>query len=93
MEPKEKIIHHDIQLKLLEVLAADVFHFNSKDYLCVIDYHDESHIAKYGIPHMLAQTLFQTNPSSSVRPSTWSKQYHLCITTKVMDRSKYVSNL
>ena len=32
-QPKEKIIHHDIPLRPWEVLGADVFHFNNKNYL------------------------------------------------------------
>ena len=46
MQPKEKIIHHDIPLRLWEVLGADVFHFNNKNYLCIIDYHSKFHIIK-----------------------------------------------
>ena len=38
-QPKEKIIHHDIPLRQWEVLGADVFHFNNKNYLYIIDYH------------------------------------------------------
>ena len=35
--PKEKIIHHDISLRLWEVLGTDIFHFNNKNYLCIVD--------------------------------------------------------
>ena len=38
MQPKEKIIHHDIPLRPWEVVGADVFHFNNVNYLCVVDY-------------------------------------------------------
>ena len=38
MQPKEKIIHHDIPLRPWEVLGADIFHLNKKKYLCIIDY-------------------------------------------------------
>ena len=41
MQLKEKIIHHDVPLRLWEVLGADVFHFNNKDYLCIVDYHSK----------------------------------------------------
>ena len=46
MQPKEKIIHHDIPLRLWEVLGADVFHFNNENYLCFIDYHSKFSIIK-----------------------------------------------
>ena len=46
MQPKEKIIHHDIPLRPWEVLGADVFHFNNKNYLCVMDYHSKFPIIK-----------------------------------------------
>ena len=39
MQPKEKIIHHDIPLRPWEVLGAELFHLNNKNYLCIIDYH------------------------------------------------------
>ena len=41
MQPKEKIIHHDIPLRPWEVLGADVFYLNNKNYLCIIDYHNK----------------------------------------------------
>ena len=41
MQPKEKILHHDIPLRPWEVLGADVFHFNNKNYLCIVDYHSK----------------------------------------------------
>ena len=41
MQPKEKIIHHDISLRLWEVLGADIFHFNNKNYLCIVDFHNK----------------------------------------------------
>ena len=41
MEPKEKIIHHDIPLRPWEVVRADVFHFNNVNYLCVVDYNSK----------------------------------------------------
>ena len=46
MQPKEKIVHHDIPLRPWEVLGADVFHFNNKNYLCIIDYHSKFPIIK-----------------------------------------------
>ena len=40
-QPKEKIVHHNIPLRPWEVLGADVFHFNNKNYLCIVDYHSK----------------------------------------------------
>ena len=45
-QPKEKIIHHEIPLRLWEVLGADVFHFNNKNYLCIVDYHNKFPVVK-----------------------------------------------
>ena len=46
MQPKEKIIHHDIPLRPWEVLGADVFYFNNKNYLCIVDYHSTFPVVK-----------------------------------------------
>ena len=46
MQLKEKIIHHDIPLRLWEVLGADVFYFNNKNYLCIVDYHNKFPVVK-----------------------------------------------
>ena len=46
MQPKEKIIHHNIPLRLWEVLGADTFHFNNKNYLCIADYHNMFPVVK-----------------------------------------------
>ena len=40
------MIHHDIPLRLWEVLGADVFHFNNKNYLCIVDYHSKFPMVK-----------------------------------------------
>ena len=45
-QPKEKIIHHDIPLRPWEVLGADVYHFNNKNYLCIVDYHSKFPVVK-----------------------------------------------
>ena len=45
-QPKEKMIHHAIPFRPWEVLGADVFHFNNKNYLCIIDYHSEFPVIK-----------------------------------------------
>ena len=46
MQPKGKIIHHDIPLRPWEVLGADIFHFNNKNYLCIVDYHSKFPVIK-----------------------------------------------
>ena len=46
MQPKEKIIHHDIPLRPWEVLGADFFHFKKKNYLCIVDYHSKFPVVK-----------------------------------------------
>ena len=46
MQPKEKILHHDTPLRPWEVLGADVFYFNNKNYLCTVDYHNKFPIVK-----------------------------------------------
>ena len=46
MQPKEKIIHHDIPLGSWEVLGADVFHFNNKNYMCIVDNHSKFLVIK-----------------------------------------------
>ena len=40
-QPKEKMVHHDIPLRAWDVLGADIFHFNNRNYLCIIDYHSK----------------------------------------------------
>ena len=45
-QPKEKVLHHDIPLRPWEVLVTDVFHFNNKNYLCIVDYHSEFPVIK-----------------------------------------------
>ena len=46
MQPKEKIIHHDVPLRPWEVVRADVFHFNNVNYLCVVDYNNKFPIVR-----------------------------------------------
>ena len=46
MQPKEKIIHHDIPLRPWEVLGADIFQLNNKNYLCIVDYHNKFPVIK-----------------------------------------------
>ena len=45
-QAKEKTIHHNIPIRLWEVLGTDVFHFNNKNYLCVVDYHSKFPVVK-----------------------------------------------
>ena len=45
-QPKEKIVHHNIPFRPWEVLGADVFHFNNKNYLCIVDYHSKFPVIK-----------------------------------------------
>ena len=40
------MVHHDIPLRPWEVLGADVFHFNNKNYLCIVDYHSKFPVIK-----------------------------------------------
>ena len=46
MQPKEKIIHHDIPLRPWEIVSADIFYFNNKNYLCNVDYHSKFCVIK-----------------------------------------------
>ena len=40
------MIHLDIPLMPWEVLGVDVFHFNNKIYLCIVDYHSKFQVTK-----------------------------------------------
>ena len=46
MQPKEKMVHHDILLRPWDGLGTDVFHFNNKNYLCLVDYHSKFLVVK-----------------------------------------------
>ena len=46
MQPKEKSIHHDIPLRPWELVGGDIFHFNNKNYLCVVDYNSKFPVVK-----------------------------------------------
>ena len=37
---------HDIPLQPWEVVGADVFHYNNKNYLCIVDYNSKFPIVK-----------------------------------------------
>ena len=59
MQPKEKSIHHDIQLRPWEVVRGDIFHFNNKNYLCVVDYNIKFPIIKR-LEGLSAENLIKT---------------------------------
>ena len=46
MQPKEKIIHHDILLRPWGVIGVNIFQLNNKNYLCVVDYHSKFLVIK-----------------------------------------------
>ena len=46
MQPKEKIIHHDILLRTWEVLGVDIFQPSNRNYLCFVDYHSKFLVIK-----------------------------------------------
>ena len=55
-QPKEQITHHNIPLRPWEVIRADVFQFNNKNYICIVDYHSKFPIIK-GIEGLSADNL------------------------------------
>ena len=59
MQPKEKIIHHDIPLRPWEVISTDVFHFNNRNYLCIVDYHSKFPVIKR-LDRLSAESLVNT---------------------------------
>ena len=59
MQPKEKVIHHDIPLRLWEVIGTDIFHFNNKNYPCIVDYHSKFPVIKR-IEGLSAESLINT---------------------------------
>ena len=46
MQPKKKIIHHDVPLRPWEAVGAGLFHFNNINYLCVVDYNSNFPIVR-----------------------------------------------
>ena len=46
MQHKEEMMHDDIPIEPWEVIGADIFSINSKNYLCIIDYHSKFPIIK-----------------------------------------------
>ena len=45
-QTREKIIHHDIPIRLWDVVGADMFQLNNKNYLCIVDYHSRFLVVK-----------------------------------------------
>ena len=39
------MVHHDTS-EAMEMLGADVLHFNNKNYLCIVDYHSKFPVIK-----------------------------------------------
>ena len=66
MQPKEKVIHHNIPLRPWEVLGADVFHFNNKNYLCIVDYHSKFPVIKR-LEGLSAESLITTTKVISAK--------------------------
>ena len=60
-QPQERMIHHDTPLLPWEVVGADVFHYNNKNYLCIVDYNSKFPIVKRldGLP--------ADNPTNAVK--------------------------
>ena len=44
--PKETIVHHDIPVRPWDMVGADMFTLNNKNYLCIVDYHSKFPIIK-----------------------------------------------
>ena len=61
-QPKEKTIHHAISLRPWEVLGADVFQLNNKNYLYVVDYHSKFLVIKR-MEGLSAESLIATEKS------------------------------
>ena len=63
MQPKEKIIYHYIPLHPWEVISTDVFCFNNKNYLCVIDYNSKFPVIKK-LEGLSAESLITNNKNN-----------------------------
>ena len=37
MQPKERIIHHEVPLRPWEAVGVDIFHFININYFCAVD--------------------------------------------------------
>ena len=98
MQPKEKILHHDIPLRPWEVLGADIFHFNNKNYLCRSTENliaaAKVIFAEYGIPCKLMSDAGTNFISDRFRKfcSSLNIKQAVSITIKVVGRSKPALN-
>ena len=45
-QPKDKMIHHDIQVRSWDVIGTDMFTLNNNLYHCIVDYHSKFSIIK-----------------------------------------------
>ena len=54
-------MHHNIPLQPWEVVGADVFHSNNKNYLCIADYNSKFPIVKR------LEGLSAENPTNAVK--------------------------
>ena len=43
---RKKIIDHDIPIRPWDVIGADMFQLNNKNYLCIVDYHSKFQAVK-----------------------------------------------
>ena len=43
---KEKTIHHDMPVRPWDVMGANVFQLNNKNYICIVDYHSKFPVVK-----------------------------------------------
>ena len=46
IQPKDKMLHHDIPVRPWDIIVMDMFTLNNKYYLCVVDYHSKFPIIK-----------------------------------------------
>ena len=46
MQHREKTIHHDIPMRPWDVICADMFQLNNKNYICIVDYHSKFLVVK-----------------------------------------------
>ena len=45
-QSKEKIIHHEIAVKSWEIVGADIFTLQNRNYLHIVDYHSKFPVIK-----------------------------------------------
>ena len=44
--PKERTIHHGIPMRPCDVIGANMFQHNNKNYICIVDYHSKFPVVK-----------------------------------------------